>query len=94
MKWQAVIVLAAISLAVLAPPSLPLMVASDGTERIGALDVCHSAVPAIAPNGEMPCINHCQAAPCPTVFITITASQKPFFLLPFFTFDSEQPPKA
>lgn len=94
MKWKAVIVLLAISFTIFAPPSLPLTAAHDGHSRIGSLDICHSAIPAISANGEMPCITPGPAVHCPTIFIALTASQKPFFLQPLFTFDSEHPPKA
>ncbi len=94
MKWLAVITLAAVSFTVLAPTSLPFMVTSDGTERIGALDVCHSTVPVVSSNEEMPCINSVPAACSPMCLVALTDSQKPFFLLSLFTFDSEQPPKA
>jgi len=94
MKWQAVIVLLAIALTILAPPALPLMNVPGRHAQIGALDVCHSATPAVAANGEMPCINSTPAVHCPTSFVAHTVSQKPFFLQSLLTFDSEHPPKA
>jgi hypothetical protein len=94
MKWQAVIVLVAIALTILVPPALPLMSVPGRHAQIGTLDVCHSALPAIAANGEMPCINSMPAVHRPTSFVTHTISQKPFFLQSLFTFDSEHPPKA
>ncbi len=94
MKWQAVIVLLAIALTILAPPALPLVTAHGQAAQIGTLDVCHSATPTLAANGEMPCINSVPTVHRPIRFVTLTASQKPFFLQSFFTFDSEHPPKA
>ncbi len=94
MKWQAVIVLLAIALTVLAPPALPLITARGQAAQIGDLDVCHSSFPAIAANGEMPCINSLPAVHRPVGFITHAVTQKPFFLQSLFTFDSEHPPKA
>jgi hypothetical protein len=94
MKWQAIIVLLAIALTVLAPPSLPLTVARGGHAEIGDLDVCHQATPALSSAGEMPCINSVPAVHRPASFVTLSASQKPFFLQSLFTFDREHPPKA
>ncbi len=94
MKWQAIIVLLAITLTILAPSALPLMSVKGGHTQIGTLDVCHSEIPAVASNGEMPFINSIPAVPRPVNFVTVTASQKPFFLQSFFTFDCEHPPKA
>ncbi len=94
MKWQAVIVLLAIALAVIAPPALPLVIARGGHAEIGALDVCHSEIPAVAANGEMPCINSMPAVYRPASIVTYTISQKPFFLRAIFTLDNEHPPKA
>ena len=94
MKWQAIIVLLAIALTVLAPPSLPLLVARGGHAEIGALDVCHQATPALTSTGDMPCINSAPTVHRPVSFVTLSASQKPFFLQSLFTFDREHPPKA
>lgn len=94
MKWHAVIVLLAIALTVLAPPSLPLMVERGGQAEIGALEVCHSATPALSSTGEMPCMNSLPPLHRPDIAITYTTSQKPFFVQLLSTFDNEQPPKA
>ncbi len=94
MKWQAVIVLLAIALTIFAPPALPLVTAHGQAAQLGSLDVCHSATPVLAANGEMPCINALPAVHRPTSFVIHTFTQKPFFLQSLFTFDSEQPPKA
>ncbi len=94
MKWQAAIVLLAIALTILAPPALPLVTAHGQAAQIGTLDVCHSATPALAANGEMPCITTMVSIHRPVMFIAIAASQKPFFLLSLFNVDTEHPPKA
>ncbi len=94
MKWQAFIVLAAIVLAIFAPPALPLLGAHGASAQIGTLDLCSSGIPALAANGEMPCISHVPALQCPTMIITFTAFQKPVFVQFLFTFDNERPPRA
>ena len=54
MRWKAIIVLAAIVLAFAAAPLTLQVVVADNRVRIGTLDVCHSAVPALSLNGDMP----------------------------------------
>ncbi len=94
MKWQAVIVLLAIALSVLAPPSLPLMILSDGHAEIGVLDVCHSAAPALSASGEMPFLNSLPFHQQPEILVTFSIQQKPVFSQLLSAFDNEQPPKA
>ncbi len=94
MKWPAVIVLLAIALTVFVPPVLPQTSMHSRTAEIGSLDVCHAATPALAANGEMPCIATVMSVHCPVMFIAISPSQKPFFLLSVYNSDTEHPPKA
>ncbi len=94
MKWQAVIVLLAIALTVLAPPALPLMIVHDGHSQIGVLDVCHSAAPALSASGEMPCLNSFPLDQQPKPFITYSIQHKPLFSQYLSTFDTEQPPQS
>jgi hypothetical protein len=64
MRWQACIVLVAITLSIIVPPYLPLA-CRGGQAAIGTLDVCHSAVPALSSNGDMPCAIACPCLPLP-----------------------------
>jgi len=94
MRWKAVIVLAAITLSIFAPPALLLTGAHGGQAAFETLDVCHSATPALFSNGEMPCVNECtfNARP-PAQSVTSDISIllcKPFFI----AFQDERPPKS
>ncbi len=94
MKWQAVIILAAIVLGIFVPPSLPLLTDHGTLAAIGTLDVCHAATPALSSNGGMPCVGElpCHFVPfaITEVMQTATLSCKP----PFMPFQDEHPPKA
>jgi len=52
MKWQTLILLLAIALSIIVPPSLPFLSDHGAMATIGTLDVCHSAMPAVAANGD------------------------------------------
>ncbi len=94
MKWLAVIMLFMIAMGVIVPPSLPILLAAHENAVIGSLDVCHSAAPAIASDGDMPCVS---AWPCLPYHIAKTTSIhsgktvfKPFLIV----LQNERPPKA
>jgi hypothetical protein len=91
MRWRAVIVLLAITLSIIVPPSLTLA-GHGGQAAIGTLDVCHSAVPALSSNGEMPCLNTCSNSLLPLasqeVIHMVTLPEKPYFI----AFQDERPP--
>ncbi len=94
MKWRAVIVLLAIAVGAILPPALPLLSDHGAQVSIGTLDVCHSSVPALASNGETPCVGECpfHAAPPMMIEVRQTAEQS---LNPCFTpFQEDRPPKA
>ncbi len=93
MKWRAIIVLAAIALSIVVPPSLPLLISGDAHASIGTLDVCHSATPALSSNGDMPCMNEPACHPAViSLFTSITPENKP--LKPqSITFQDERPPR-
>lgn len=93
MKWRAYIVLLAIALSTLAPSSFPFLSGQDAMAEIGMLDVCHSAVPALASNGDMPCL-YLPFAENPALTLQETAQIvsepcKPCFI----AFQDERPPK-
>jgi hypothetical protein len=94
MKWQSIIVLLAIALSIVVPPTLPIMAAQGGQAEIGTLDVCHSATPALSSNGEMPCINECMNRPLPPGLSKVPAVAAPRFTPFCIAFQDERPPKS
>lgn len=94
MKLHAVIVLLAVAVGILAPPSLPMMLTHDGQTSIGVLDVCHSKTPALSSNGEMPCVSEC---PCRLLSLEqrrISGMINPPCKPVLIAFQDELPPKA
>ncbi len=94
MKWQAIIILAAIALSSVIPPSLPLLSYNGTQAAIGTLDVCHSAIPALSSSGEMPCVGECPCLPSPLSRTEVLHTSNPLgkpYLIPF---QDERPPKA
>ncbi len=94
MRWQAIIVLLAIALSIVAPPVLPNRAAQGRQAEIGTLDVCHSAIPALSSNGDMPCINECMNQPLPLGLNLIFADTTPRFKPFCIAFQDERPPKS
>jgi hypothetical protein len=94
MRWHAVIILLAIVLSIVVPPSLPLTMLRGGQAEIGTLDVCHSATPAISTNGDMPCMSECPCRPLPLLQNAVVAIEDPLFKPFFIAFQDERPPKA
>lgn len=95
MKWKALIVLLAIALSIVAPPSLPFLFDHGAIEAIETLDVCHSAIPALSSNGEMPWVNAATAADLlPSTLLEISqivnSPCKPCFI----AYQDERPPKS
>lgn len=94
MRWKAVIVLLAVLVGIVAPPSLPLMTAADTQASLGTLDVCHNAAPALFAHGDMPCMNECSCQPLPPVS-TSSPSIEVCTLTPLLLpFQNERPPRA
>jgi hypothetical protein len=94
MKWNAVLVLLAIAVGIIVPPSLPMIIAHGGQASIGVLDVCHSATPALSSNGEMPCVSE-----CPCRLLSLEQGRIPGMINPpckpvVIAFQDELPPKA
>ncbi len=94
MKWQTVIVLLAIALSIVVPPSFPLATANDERTSIGTLDVCHSATPALSSNGEMPVMTECPCRLLPSAFHDILDIMDPICKPVLIVFQDEIPPKA
>lgn len=93
MRVKTVIVLVAIAFSVLSPLSLHLVV-SHGQASLEAFDVCHAATPAIASNGDMPCLNETSCFPCQSAQVDVVRIVKPLFRPFVLIFQEERPPKT
>jgi hypothetical protein len=94
MRWQALIVLIAIIVSTVSPPSLPQTVAKEGKSMIGILNVCHSATTALSSNGDMPFLNECSCSQVPAFFVASSESPHSFLTQRLFPTLNEHPPKA
>jgi hypothetical protein len=94
MRWQAIIVLLAVALSIVVPPSLSLTIADGGHAMIGTLDVCHSTAPALSSNGEMPCVNECPCHPLPLAQKKVPEIANSLFKPLLIAFQDERPPKV
>lgn len=94
MRWKAVIVLLAVVIGIVVPPSLPLMTAHEVQASIGTLDVCHKAAPALFSQGDMPCVNECPCHPLPLGSITVPDAVSSSFKPLLLTHQDERPPQA
>lgn len=94
MRLAAIIILLSLAPGVMAPPAFALTSAQDDIPRIGALDVCHSAAPALASGGEMPCVHESFSCQCPIVSMTTFVRSDPSFVLIVILFPIEQPPRS
>lgn len=94
MKVQAVMILLAIALSIVVPPSLSLTATAHGGQAmLGTLDVCHAATPALASNGDMPCMNEGMCCPLPLAQYKAPEIANPPFQPFFIAFQDERPPK-
>ncbi|HUK99952.1 MAG TPA: hypothetical protein VLX29_03775 [Nitrospirota bacterium] len=94
MRILAVLILLAIALSIIIPPTFPFMNADRWRAEIGTLDVCHSAQPALSGNGDMPCKNEYACALLPLEQSAIGEIFNTPFKLTLFVFQEEHPPKA
>ncbi len=96
MKWQALIVILAIALGVVIPPSSPYLYLADNgaTASIGTLDVCHSSIPALSANGHMPFLNECPCQQLPLALYANPAIADPPLKTLLIVFQDERPPEA
>jgi hypothetical protein len=94
MKLKAVIILLALGLSIVLPPSLALMTDRGGQATIGTLDVCHAAAPALSSSGEMPCVIECTCHPLYLTLNTTAESINSPFKPLLFAFQDERPPKS
>ena len=93
MKWKALIVLLAIALSIVIPPSLPFLSDHGAMAAIGTLDVCHSAIPALSSNGDMPCVNECTCGHLPLGQFKKAEIVNPLFKPSAISFQDERPPR-
>jgi hypothetical protein len=94
MRWQALIVLIAIIVSIVSPPSLPQTFAKEGKSVIGILNVCHSATPALSSSGDMLCVTECSFSQVPAPFVASSESPHYFLTQIHFPKLNEHPPKA
>ena len=94
MKWQSIIVLLALAIAILAPPSFAPTASHHGQPTLSSLDVCHSASPAIAAGGEMPGLAVHSQAQAPAPYIAYLDELKPLFTAFLIISGNERPPAA
>jgi len=94
MRWKAVIVLLAVLIGIVVPPSLPLLTTTGVEASLGTLDLCHKAAPALFSHGEMPCMNECPCQPLPLASIAIPAAAASAFKPLLLPFQDERPPQA
>ncbi len=94
MKWQAILIVLCIVLGLLAPPTAPLIGNHGPCAVLGALDVCHSAMPALSSVGDMPCMNDCSRLHLP---LAHSAAAEPVISplqSTLLVFQDERPPEA
>ena len=91
MKWKTVLVLLFIILGTMVPPSLPLV--NRHEVRIGALDVCSPAAPAMMSQGDMSCVNE-RLCHLPLTGSEIDEIPVLLFKPLLIAFQDEHPPKV
>lgn len=94
MRRVALILLFAIALGVFIPPAMSVMLADQGSAAIGTLDVCHSATPALASNGDMPCVSECPCRTCQPAQTAVASVENSLFNPFLIVLQDERPPKA
>ncbi len=94
MKRLAVILLIVLAFGVCVPPSFSIILADRGSAAIGTLDVCHSAMPALASDGDMPCLSSSPFLPHRTMTAKSQCIQNTFFNPLLLVLLDERPPKA
>lgn len=57
MRWKVIIILMAITLGILVPPSLPVLSPHGTMDTIGILDVCHCKIPTLFKSVAALCVN-------------------------------------
>lgn len=95
MRSVTFILLAVIVVMIFAPMTLfTPMAVNDGRSFLGNLDVCHSATPAIASNGEMPCVTASICIATPLLTESFNYSLQKVFLELILSSRNEQPPRS
>lgn len=94
MRWQAVIVLIALAFTIALPPSFTASGGSDEQPVLGSLDVCHSATPALASSGGMPCMFECPCNPVPAPSIVYSEQTNSVITDTLLISRNERPPQS
>ncbi len=94
MRWKACMILLAIGLSMIVPPSLPWLANSGQESAIGVLDVCHSATPSLSINGDMSCISECPCNPLPLAVVSVYSIPRLSFKPLLIALQDERPPRA
>ena len=93
-KWNALIVLLALALSVVAPPSLPWLANPGGESEIGTLDLCHSTAPGLSAGIDMPCISECPGHYAPLAIPSPHEVPSVALKSLLIAFQDERPPQA
>jgi hypothetical protein len=94
MKWKALIVLLAIALSIVVPPSLPYLSNNGAMATIVTLDVCHAATPNMSSNIVMPCMGEYSCWHLPLAKSKNTGTDTPSFKPLLIAYLDERPPKV
>lgn len=94
MKWQAIIVLLAITFSIFVAPSMPLTAYHGRQVAIGTLDICHSSDPVLSVNGHMPVLNQSPFVVLPLVLNTVSTNKNSPLRIFFVASPDERPPQA
>jgi len=86
--------LLAIGLSSAVPPCLSVPSDHGHHAMIDNLDVCHTAIPALSSNGDMPCVHQYPCSHMPLVQNIITKIVNPRIKPLLIAFQDERPPKA
>lgn len=95
MRRIAIILLIVLAFTLVTPlSSFSLGIAGKDGDMLSALDVCHSAAPALSSYGEMPCVHMTANGIIPVVFVTFQETACPLFSELILTTRNEQPPQS
>jgi len=94
MRFLASLLLVAVLIGLVVPPTLSVTLAGGGAVEVGLLDVCHQAAPALAANGDMPCINESPCMLSPTLFVIAFTYIDPVSIPLLIPSQNDRPPQA
>lgn len=95
MKGMTTILLAVLFIMALSPLAMfSFPVPGAGEPLFGALDVCHSAAPALSSGGDMPCLLVCPCDQPPALAVNVSAGEIPLFTPFLLPSQLDHPPHA